>query len=64
MKKIYRSLAARITFFILLVLDWAALDDIMTGNEPDYFGEYSVLFASLILFGIMIYKRNLWIARK
>ena len=28
---------------LLLALVWAAADDITTGNEPDYRGEYLVL---------------------
>jgi len=40
----------------LLLLDWAALDDITTGNEPDYWGEYLVLAVSGVVF--------LWLWRK
>jgi len=29
--------------WILLALVWAAADDMTTGNEPDYRGEYLVL---------------------
>ena len=36
----------------MLVLDWAALDDITTGNEPNYFLEYTILFISLLIFGL------------
>jgi hypothetical protein len=39
---------------ILLILDWAALDDITTGNEPDYSGEYFILAASALIFGSLI----------
>ena len=60
----HRSLIAKISIILLLVFDWAALDDITTGNEPDYFGEYTVLAGSLIIFGVMYLKRNLWIAKK
>lgn len=31
----------------ILILDWLALDDITTGNEPDYFGEYATLLLSV-----------------
>lgn len=41
---------------ILLVLDWAALDDITTGNEPDYFLEYATLVVSLLFFGFIGFK--------
>ena len=40
----------------LLLLDWAALDDITTGNEPNYMGEYLVLVMSGVIF--------LWLWRK
>lgn len=40
---------------ILLVLDWAALNDITTGNEPDYSGEYFVLAVSVLIFGSLIF---------
>ena len=39
--------------FVLLALDWAALDDITTGNEPDYFLEYMILGVSLLIFGLI-----------
>jgi len=42
--------------FLLLVLDWLALDDITTGNEPDLWGEYAILTVSLVIFGILIYR--------
>lgn len=35
---------------VLLILDWAALDDITTGHEPNYFGEYVALGVSLLFF--------------
>lgn len=38
---------------VLLILDWAALDDITTGNEPDYLLEYIILLSSLFVFGIL-----------
>ena len=37
----------------LLILDWAALDDITTCNEPNYFLEYAILFISLLIFGLV-----------
>jgi hypothetical protein len=40
----------------LLLLDWAALDDITTGNEPNYWGEYLTLVVSGVIF--------LWLWRK
>lgn len=32
---------------IILVLDWLALDDITSGNEPNLFGEYAMVAASM-----------------
>ncbi|EKD91203.1 MAG: hypothetical protein ACD_30C00039G0010 [uncultured bacterium] len=34
----------------LLVLDYSALDDITTGNEPDYTLEYAILALSAVIF--------------
>lgn len=43
----------------LLVLDWLALDDITTGNEPNYYGEYGILLFSLVVFlGLIWWKRR------
>lgn len=38
----------------ILALDWAALDDITTGSQPSYTGEYAVLAASTIIFAALI----------
>lgn len=35
---------------LLLVLDWAALHDIIKGNEPSYWMEYSIVGFSLVVF--------------
>ena len=32
---------------VVLALDWAALDDITTGNEPDFAGEFVALAISI-----------------
>lgn len=45
MKRIF-LLAA---FVGLLLLGWAALDDITTGNEPSFVGEYVILINSMPL---------------
>ncbi|MFZ5844966.1 MAG: hypothetical protein ACOY0S_00675 [Patescibacteria group bacterium] len=47
-----------LVFFIvvLLLLDLAALDDITTGTEPNYSGEYAILGVSLLIFGWLAYK--------
>ena len=42
---------------LLLALDWAALHDIVKGNEPDFFAEYTVLGASLLVFGALAFAR-------
>lgn len=34
---------------ILLALDWAALDDITTGSEPSFFGEWLIVIISIPL---------------
>jgi hypothetical protein len=34
---------------LFLLLDYAALDDITTGNEPNFYGEYAFLLASVPL---------------
>lgn len=41
----------------LLALNWAALDDITTGHEPNYWMEYDILLFSIIIFGIIIYTK-------
>lgn len=43
---------------LLLALDWAALNDITTGNEQDYLGEYAVLILSVLFSGFLILKRR------
>ena len=39
-----------IIIVIFLMLDWAALHDIIKGNEPDYWGEYAILAISVVVF--------------
>lgn len=41
---------------VILLLDYAALDDITTGNEPNYYGEYAILVISAIIFGFLVFK--------
>jgi len=41
----------------LLGLDWAALNDITTGNEPNYFGEYGILLVSAAIF-LWLWKKK------
>ena len=56
--KIQRKINLPIIFVILtiLLLDFAALDDITTGNEPNFYGEYLIIFASFVFFGYLIGK--------
>lgn len=39
-----------IIIIIFLMLDWAALHDIIKGNQPDYWGEYAILAISVVVF--------------
>lgn len=50
-----------LTIFVIgiLILDWLALDDITTGNEPNYVGEWATLFVSSAIFGFLIYTKLL-----
>lgn len=41
---------------LVLALDWAALDDITTGKEPDFTGEYLILLVSAVFFGFLLWK--------
>lgn len=41
----------------LVLMDWAALDDITTGNEPDYWGEWMILIVSGVVLGWLGLKR-------
>ena len=42
----------------LLLLDFAALDDITTGNEPDFYLEYAILGVSLPLLGACVRRQT------
>lgn len=39
---------------VLLLFDWAALDDISTGNEPDYTLEWLTIILSLVIFSLFL----------
>lgn len=56
MKYLY-SLKLKILFIVLMValivLDFAAMDDITTGNDPSHILEYLTLLASVPLFSIL-----------
>lgn len=43
------------TVVLLLVLDWAALHDIVKGNEPSYWMEYAVLWFSGLVFAGLVF---------
>lgn len=43
--------------FVVLFLDWLALDDITTGNEPNCLGEYAILIGSAIFFIVLLIFR-------
>lgn len=46
---------------VLLVLDWLALDDITTGNQPNFYFEYTMLVVSLLilsLLGVTFFKKK------
>jgi len=42
-----------LTMLILAILDFAALDDITTGNEPNYNVEYMILTISVFAYILM-----------
>ena len=43
-----------VLMFFVLFLDYAALDDITTGNEPNNVGEYLTLIISIPIFYLLI----------
>lgn len=48
-----------IFILIVLALMWAALDDITTGNETDYIGEWMVVVAGAVtLLGLWVRERR------
>lgn len=48
-----KRIGISVVFILLLVLDWLALDDITTGNEPSLVGEYMVLGVSIVLMPVL-----------
>ncbi len=46
---------------LIILLDWAALHDIIKNNEPNYFGEYSIIILSVLYFAAFMY---FWFKRK
>ena len=53
---IFKKLLISALLLILILFDYAALDDITTGNEINYYLEYSILVASAAIFLILIFK--------
>lgn len=50
-----------VVLLAILLLDWAALDDITTGNEPNYFGEYAMLVLSIpfiLVLGYLLLRKK------
>lgn len=46
-------------FFVLLILDLLALDDITTNNQPYYYAEFAMLGISVVIFiGLFIWLRR------
>lgn len=60
MKKIKQNWVLILIAGAILLLDFAALDDITTGNEPNYTGEYLILTLSVLVFVALavIYRRK------
>ncbi|MBC8343751.1 MAG: hypothetical protein ISR55_11775 [Bacteroidetes bacterium] len=49
--------AKLISFFLialLLLLDWAAIHDILKGNEDSFMAEYMILIVSIVVFVMML----------
>jgi len=44
-----------IIIIILLMLDWAALHDIVKGTQPGYWAEYAMLTVSAIVFAAIAF---------
>lgn len=50
-----------VVLIIVLLLDWAALDDITTGQEPSLLGEYFMVIINipiLLTIGYLIYRNK------
>ena len=52
-KKVLKKVLTISFIIIVLLLDIAALDDITTGHEPKYIGEYLTLLGSIFIFGYL-----------
>lgn len=50
-----KKLVVAIIILALILIDFAALDDITTGSEPSFILEYSILTVSAFIFTILIW---------
>lgn len=57
-----KKASVALLIILLLTLNWAALDDITTGSEPNLTGEYAVLAlsASLVLSAMLYFKKQVF----
>ena|SRR3989344_4586749 len=46
-----------ISIIFLFILDWLALDDITTGNEPDFTNEYIIHAVASVVGGYLIIRK-------
>lgn len=61
MKRVRKNWDLIAVTIAVLLLDFAALDDITTGNEPSYVLEYSILGISVFVFITlaMVYRKRI-----
>ena len=45
-----------LTVAVILALDWAALHDILKQNETNYVAEWTMLAASVVFFGYLVWR--------
>lgn len=53
----WRRILVILVISVFILLDWAALDDITTGNEPNYWGEYAILLVSAAIFAYLLWRK-------
>jgi cell division protein FtsW (lipid II flippase) len=55
-----RTVVLVLCILVLLVLNWAALDDITTGSEQSHFWEWAIFFVTLggIVVGVVVGLRR------
>lgn len=51
-----KRLALTLFVLVLLALDWAALHDILKGNEPNNYSEYTTLAASALILAALAWR--------